>query len=39
MNYRLDWSIQDGKLGADTGRIIMFDDDINGKMPIEKECE
>jgi hypothetical protein len=28
MNYRLDWSIQDGKLSADTGRIIVYGDGI-----------
>jgi hypothetical protein len=24
MNYRLDWNIQNGKLGADTGPIIVY---------------
>jgi hypothetical protein len=28
MNYRLNWNIQDGKLGADTGRIIIYGDGI-----------
>jgi hypothetical protein len=28
MNYRLDWSIQDGKLSADTGRIIVYGNGI-----------
>ncbi|MDR1100446.1 MAG: hypothetical protein LBL28_08210 [Treponema sp.] len=28
MNYRIDWSIQDGKLSADTGRIIVYGNDI-----------
>jgi hypothetical protein len=28
MNYRIDWSIQDGKLGADTGRIIVYENGI-----------
>ena len=25
MNYKLDWSIQDGKLGYDVGRIVVYD--------------
>jgi hypothetical protein len=28
MNYRLDWSILDGKLSADTGRIIVYGEGI-----------
>jgi hypothetical protein len=28
MLYRIDWSIQDGKLGADTGRIIVYGNGI-----------
>ncbi|MDR2053371.1 MAG: hypothetical protein LBP80_08145 [Treponema sp.] len=28
MNYRLNWSIQDGKLSPDTGRIIVYGNGI-----------
>jgi hypothetical protein len=28
MNYRLDWSIQDGTLSADAGRIIVYGDGV-----------